>query len=203
MSRAENVNNRMWLQHQWELLVVDEGHRLKNASSKLAEVLRSFQVKHRVLLTGTPIQNTLGELWALLNFVLPHVFNCSDTFDEWFAAPFQVRQSILQTATPPPFFPPAGGGPGPGPGPPLFSTPEIVACLRNNAGQMVPNQKTLGWLLASSYWCPTPLLAGLPAIHCLHFRTLSDGFSQDAAPSSSCWCCSLPVHRLLHANVEP
>ena len=79
------------MQHHWELLVVDEGHRLKNAASKLAEVLRSFLVKHRVLLTGTPIQNTLGELWSLLNFVLPHVFNCSDTFDEWFAAPFQVQ----------------------------------------------------------------------------------------------------------------
>ncbi len=36
-------------------------------------------------------QNTLGELWALLNFLLPRVFDSADTFDDWFAAPFQVR----------------------------------------------------------------------------------------------------------------
>ncbi|KAK9808778.1 hypothetical protein WJX72_003449 [[Myrmecia] bisecta] len=74
---------------QWELLIVDEGHRLKNAESKLADVLRSYSFKYRILLTGTPIQNSLAELWALLNFVLPSVFNSSDTFDEWFAAPFR------------------------------------------------------------------------------------------------------------------
>lgn len=78
------------LQIQWELLVVDEGHRLKNAESKLAEILRAYVFKHRVLLTGTPIQNSLAELWALLNFVLPHVFESAETFDEWFAAPFKV-----------------------------------------------------------------------------------------------------------------
>ena len=78
------------MQLQWELLVVDEGHRLKNAESKLAEILRTYAFKHRVLLTGTPIQNSLTELWALLNFVLPQVFNSSDSFDEWFAAPFKV-----------------------------------------------------------------------------------------------------------------
>jgi hypothetical protein len=78
---------------QWELLVVDEGHRLKNAESKLAEILRSYLFKHRILLTGTPIQNSLAELWALLNFVLPHVFESSETFDEWFAAPFKVQAS--------------------------------------------------------------------------------------------------------------
>lgn len=40
----------------WEVLVVDEGHRLKNADSKLVEVLRGFTFHHRVLLTGTPLQ---------------------------------------------------------------------------------------------------------------------------------------------------
>lgn len=44
-------------QVQWEVLVVDEGHRLKNAESKLADILRSYAFKHRILLTGT---NTLG-----------------------------------------------------------------------------------------------------------------------------------------------
>ena len=91
----------MTLQVQWDMLIVDEGHRLKNAESRLAEILRSYRFKHRVLLTGTPIQNSLGELWSLLNFVLPRVFNSSETFDEWFAAPFRVRltpQCMLPTS---------------------------------------------------------------------------------------------------------
>ena len=49
------VNKRNWCAHpqvQWEVLVVDEGHRLKNAESKLADILRSYAVKHRILLTG-------------------------------------------------------------------------------------------------------------------------------------------------------
>lgn len=78
------------VQVAWEHLIVDEGHRLKNAESKLFGILSSFTFKQRLLLTGTPIQNSLTELWALLNFLLPFVFNCSETFDEWFAAPFKV-----------------------------------------------------------------------------------------------------------------
>jgi superfamily II DNA or RNA helicase len=71
----------------WGLLVVDEGHRLKNADARLATALRSLTAAHRILLTGTPLQNSLAELWALLNFVLPKVFDSAASFDEWFAAP--------------------------------------------------------------------------------------------------------------------
>ena len=54
----------------WELVVIDEAQRLKNANSKLYKVLDGeLHCKHRVLLTGTPIQNNMGELWALLHFV--------------------------------------------------------------------------------------------------------------------------------------
>lgn len=74
----------------YELLIVDEGHRLKNSQSKLSDILREhYGFKHRFLLTGTPIQNSIHELWALLNFVLPKVFHDIDSFDDWFAAPFK------------------------------------------------------------------------------------------------------------------
>jgi SNF2 family DNA or RNA helicase len=53
----------------WEVLIVDEAHRLKNATSKVFEALRAIPRKHCVLLTGTPLQNKTDELWALLNFV--------------------------------------------------------------------------------------------------------------------------------------
>eukprot|EP01135_Chromosphaera_perkinsii_P012248 Nk52_evm19s2622 gene=Nk52_evmTU19s2622 len=69
----------------WMYIAIDEAHRLKNESSKLSMVLREFKSKHRLLLTGTPLQNNLHELWALLNFLLPDVFSSADAFDEWFS----------------------------------------------------------------------------------------------------------------------
>ena len=68
----------------WRYLIVDEAHRMKNEESKLAQVLRSLSTHSRLLITGTPLQNNLHELWALLNFLLPDVFNSSDDFDSWF-----------------------------------------------------------------------------------------------------------------------
>lgn len=68
----------------WRYLVIDEAHRIKNEKSKLSEFVREFNTSNRLLLTGTPLQNNLHELWALLNFLLPDVFNSSDDFDAWF-----------------------------------------------------------------------------------------------------------------------
>lgn len=68
----------------WRYMVIDEAHRIKNEKSKLSEILREFKSTNRLLITGTPLQNNLHELWALLNFLLPDVFNSADDFDEWF-----------------------------------------------------------------------------------------------------------------------
>ncbi|KAH3669516.1 hypothetical protein OGAPHI_001637 [Ogataea philodendri] len=70
----------------WEYIVVDEAHRLKNEDSLLSQIIRTFHSKNRMLITGTPLQNNLHELWALLNFLLPDVFADSETFDEWFSS---------------------------------------------------------------------------------------------------------------------
>lgn len=48
------------------------------------QVVRLFRTKFRLLITGTPLQNNLHELWALLNFLLPEVFASAEAFDEWF-----------------------------------------------------------------------------------------------------------------------
>ena len=73
----------------WQYIVVDEGHRMKNANSKFAQTLgNSYKSRNRLLLTGTPLQNNLPELWALLNFLLPSIFNSVETFDQWFNQPF-------------------------------------------------------------------------------------------------------------------
>jgi SWI/SNF-related matrix-associated actin-dependent regulator of chromatin subfamily A member 5 len=68
----------------WKYLVIDEAHRLKNEASMFSATVRSFSTAHRLLLTGTPLQNNLHELWALLNFLLPDIFTSSDQFDDWF-----------------------------------------------------------------------------------------------------------------------
>ncbi|KZT58531.1 hypothetical protein CALCODRAFT_432462 [Calocera cornea HHB12733] len=74
---------------KWVHMIIDEGHRLKNVQSKLSLTLTQFYVsRYRLILTGTPLQNNLPELWALLNFVLPKIFNSVKSFDEWFNMPF-------------------------------------------------------------------------------------------------------------------
>lgn len=70
----------------WEVLVVDEGHRLKNSSSKLFGLLNTFSFQHRVLLTGTPLQNNLSEMYNLLNFLQPASFPSLSSFEEKFNA---------------------------------------------------------------------------------------------------------------------
>ncbi|XP_007652725.2 probable global transcription activator SNF2L2 isoform X2 [Cricetulus griseus] len=72
-------------------MIVDEGHRMKNHHCKLTQVLNTHYVApRRILLTGTPLQNKLPELWALLNFLLPTIFKSCSTFEQWFNAPFAM-----------------------------------------------------------------------------------------------------------------
>ncbi|XP_056175118.1 probable ATP-dependent DNA helicase CHR12 [Syzygium oleosum] len=80
---------------QWQYLIIDEGHRLKNHECSLSRTLVSgYQTQRRLLLTGTPIQNSLQELWALLNFLLPSIFNSIQNFEDWFNAPFADRGDL-------------------------------------------------------------------------------------------------------------
>ncbi|EHY65065.1 uncharacterized protein NESG_00378 [Nematocida ausubeli] len=72
----------------WLYTIVDEGHRMKNSGSRLCVVMNTYyKSRYRLLLTGTPLQNSLPELWSLLNFVLPKIFCSGGSFDEWFNAP--------------------------------------------------------------------------------------------------------------------
>uniref|UniRef100_A0A1I8PUN8 ATP-dependent helicase brm n=1 Tax=Stomoxys calcitrans TaxID=35570 RepID=A0A1I8PUN8_STOCA len=73
----------------WKYMIIDEGHRMKNHHCKLTQVLNTHYIApYRLLLTGTPLQNKLPELWALLNFLLPSIFKSCSTFEQWFNAPF-------------------------------------------------------------------------------------------------------------------
>lgn len=66
----------------WAALLVDEAHRLKNEDSLLYKALKEFNTNHRLLITGTPLQNSLKELWALLHFIMPQKFASWDDFEK-------------------------------------------------------------------------------------------------------------------------
>ncbi|CAL9115194.1 unnamed protein product [Musa textilis] len=71
-------------QYKWKYVVVDEGHRLKNSKCILLRELRRLPIENKLLLTGTPLQNNLAELWSLLNFILPDIFASNEEFESWF-----------------------------------------------------------------------------------------------------------------------
>uniref|UniRef100_A0A8C4DZ73 Proliferation-associated SNF2-like protein n=1 Tax=Dicentrarchus labrax TaxID=13489 RepID=A0A8C4DZ73_DICLA len=77
--------DRKFLQRfQWKYLIVDEGHRIKNLNCRLVRELKMLPTDNKLLLTGTPLQNNLAELWSLLNFLLPEVFDDLKSFESWF-----------------------------------------------------------------------------------------------------------------------
>ena len=83
---AINICQSQLRKFRWVYIVVDEAHRLKNEDSLFSQNLRKFNTNLKLLMTGTPLQNNLHELWSLLNFILPELFDSSEVFDEWFTA---------------------------------------------------------------------------------------------------------------------
>jgi SWI/SNF-related matrix-associated actin-dependent regulator of chromatin subfamily A member 5 len=79
-----NKEKNHFKRFHWRYIIIDEAHRIKNENSLLSRTVRMFKTNYRLLITGTPLQNNLHELWALLNFLLPEVFASAEKFDEWF-----------------------------------------------------------------------------------------------------------------------
>lgn len=80
----------------WEYIIVDEAHRIKNEESSLAQIIRLFNSRQRLLITGTPLQNNLHELWALLNFLMPDIFGESEAFDQWFQTRDEDEDTVVK-----------------------------------------------------------------------------------------------------------
>ena len=80
----------------WQYIIIDEAHRIKNEASTLAQNMRVFNSRNRLLITGTPLQNNLHELWALLNFLLPDVFGDAEVFDQWFSSQNEDQDTVVQ-----------------------------------------------------------------------------------------------------------
>ncbi|XP_042520946.1 ATP-dependent DNA helicase DDM1-like isoform X2 [Macadamia integrifolia] len=81
---ALNDAQKVFRHYNWKYLVVDEGHRLKNSKCKLLKELNLLPVENKLLLTGTPLQNNLAELWSLLHYILPDIFSSLEEFESWF-----------------------------------------------------------------------------------------------------------------------
>ncbi|KAI7739904.1 hypothetical protein M8C21_011145 [Ambrosia artemisiifolia] len=70
---------------KWQYMVLDEAQAIKSSTSIRWKTLLSFNCRNRLLLTGTPVQNNMAELWALLHFIMPTLFDSHEQFNEWFS----------------------------------------------------------------------------------------------------------------------
>eukprot|EP01080_Neovahlkampfia_damariscottae_P001698 gene1698-467_t len=75
----------------FNVLVVDEAHKIKNPSTIISSTVKSLNAKFKLMLTGTPLQNNLTELWTLLNSMYPSIFISSEVFDE----SFDLRKKVI------------------------------------------------------------------------------------------------------------
>ena len=83
----------------WNYCVLDEGHLIKNPKTKLSAAVRGLKAKRRLLLSGTPIQNNLLELWALFDFLLPGYLGSEKEFTERYSKPILILQHQQSTNT--------------------------------------------------------------------------------------------------------
>lgn len=79
------VDEKYFSRVKWQYLVLDEAQAIKNSNSTRWRALLQFPCRNRLLLTGTPLQNKLSELWSLLHFIMPTIFDSHAEFADWFA----------------------------------------------------------------------------------------------------------------------
>ncbi|XP_067645895.1 DNA repair and recombination protein RAD54B-like [Eurosta solidaginis] len=77
---------------KFDMLICDEGHRLKNQTTKIVNALRELNIRRRIIITGTPVQNDLREFYALANFVNPGIFGTTQEFHLCYELPLQQAQ---------------------------------------------------------------------------------------------------------------
>lgn len=81
----------------WDVIIVDEGHRLKGSEGKMFKTIVGFRTRQRVLLTGTPLQNNMDELFSLLNFLDPEKFHDREAFMERYGTLSQLNDETVAT----------------------------------------------------------------------------------------------------------
>ena len=91
------------LQHSWHYIILDEGHKIRNPDTGITLAVKQFDTPHRLILSGSPIQNSLTELWSLFDFVLPGKLGTLPVFKEQFELPITIggyaNASTMQVET--------------------------------------------------------------------------------------------------------
>ncbi|BCO29878.1 RNA polymerase-associated protein RapA [Rhodoferax lithotrophicus] len=80
-----------WLEAQWHLVVLDEAQNIKNAATNAAQVASELKARHRLCLSGTPMENNLGEIWSLFHFLMPGFLGSQKRFQELFRNPIEKQ----------------------------------------------------------------------------------------------------------------
>ena len=80
-----------WLQARWHIVVLDEAQNIKNASTNAAQVASDLNTRHRLCLSGTPMENNLGEIWSLFHFLMPGFLGSQKRFAELFRSPIEKQ----------------------------------------------------------------------------------------------------------------
>ncbi|MCP3687935.1 MAG: DEAD/DEAH box helicase [Gammaproteobacteria bacterium] len=91
-----------WLQHHLSWVILDEAQQIKNHLSQASQAIRQLSSDYRLCLTGTPVQNHLGELWSLMEFLMPGILGGITDFKRYFQKPIEqeasdARMQLLQT----------------------------------------------------------------------------------------------------------
>jgi superfamily II DNA or RNA helicase len=81
---------------EWHYVLLDEAQRIKNSRSQAALSVKELQARHRLCLSGTPLENHLGELWSLMDFVCPGLLGSEAQFREHYRTPIERRQDTLR-----------------------------------------------------------------------------------------------------------
>ncbi|XP_014603043.1 PREDICTED: DNA excision repair protein ERCC-6 isoform X1 [Polistes canadensis] len=96
-------HNNLLTNTQWHYVILDEGHKIRNPQAKISKAVKAFSTPHRLLLTGSPMQNSLKELWSLFDFILPGKLGTLPVFLEHCAAPITrggyTNATSIQQAT--------------------------------------------------------------------------------------------------------
>ncbi|KAJ2945865.1 hypothetical protein O0L34_g4771 [Tuta absoluta] len=91
------------LARKWHYLILDEGHKIRNPETQVSKYVKKFQTPHKLLITGSPMQNSLQELWSLFDFMRPGLLGTYNAFMEHFAQPITqggyANATDLQEAT--------------------------------------------------------------------------------------------------------
>ncbi|KMV65371.1 DNA/RNA helicase [Encephalitozoon cuniculi EcunIII-L] len=90
-------DEKMLKKIKWQYMILDEAQAIKSSMSRRWKTLLSFKARNRLLLTGTPIQNSMQELWALLHFIMPTLFDSLNEFSDWFSKEIETSAIMKKT----------------------------------------------------------------------------------------------------------